>query len=711
MRTKSRQTVSERAPTNFDEVRRRFIRQNRELAKNNSNQSLKIRSLELEVSRLLGVNLDLREEIIRLHNEAHQATSGRVSEDAVGRFRMDLQAKLAELSGMVESMDILAHDRDGEVQIGQRGRKPVAGNWRERQPLSEVMRENLMPTITEDKQYPRRTLGADDIQAIRLSDHSSNESPELGPPPVAHFDYEDPVKQISPFRYQEESQLIEEEELSATVSVNLETRRKRRDGQPKLEIRRHSLLAQSPKKADVEPSTILRTGAKRKLADRDLDKPIRADAKDDFSFSRKPNAPSTKPVPEMKTLSSDGTEQLNAHGVDITATPPKLTRKVLGDKSVNMSPRKVSASTEKTGKPMLEKPERMQISRANSASTRKRRTSAIPQPSPPPEEVTTAIELAPPPKQPSFELPPKTPTVLDFFSPTPSEPSVTRAFEDIRAGTPPPGDLSTLSTTADGSTRPSRRARAAVNYAEPSLISKMRRPGKQMVDALTGLQDPKRAIMPASERRSDSANSMRIKAEPADDSNDTPIWKSLSQAREEVGEEQQHAASPLSAKSASSDPLAAPPGQKPYPVASSAALNTAGKSPSWSTTSLPPTTISHHLRREAPQHHPDPDPTNLNPNISLVTKTREGEDLEIYDFNESPSPASSMASLSGGRTGASHRRHSSVPKTAFSLSTVPGKGEGEGEGAVKVVESRAGSGPRVVARSERAASRRRSMML
>ena len=79
MRTKSK-PVKENPPANFDEVKRRFIRQNRELAKNNSSQSLRIRSLEVEVSKLLADNLDLREHILGLENELHNARTQATNE-------------------------------------------------------------------------------------------------------------------------------------------------------------------------------------------------------------------------------------------------------------------------------------------------------------------------------------------------------------------------------------------------------------------------------------------------------------------------------------------------------------------------------------------------------------------------------------------------------------------------------------------------------
>ena len=272
MRTKSK-VVMQRPPADYEEVKRRFIRQNRDLARNNSNQSLRIRSLELEVSRLLADNLELRERAFRIESDLSAARDN-VSGDAVRRLRDDLQAKIAELSGIVGGLDDAVGQKDGGLETTQtRERKPIEGQWRERQTLTEAMRDSQMPTIAEDKQYPRTTLGVDEMQAIRLSGHSSNGSPDLGPPPVAHFDYEDPVKHASPSTNRVLLNAADEDVLSG-LSVNLETRRKRKDGQPKLEIRRHSILSQSPEGTESEGSTMLRTGAKRKL---DTDSEPRSD--------------------------------------------------------------------------------------------------------------------------------------------------------------------------------------------------------------------------------------------------------------------------------------------------------------------------------------------------------------------------------------------------------------------------------------------------
>lgn len=72
MRTKSKPHNLPPA-ADFAEVKRRFTRQNRELAKNNSTQSLRNRSRELEVSKLLSDNPDLREQVLSSQNELYDA--------------------------------------------------------------------------------------------------------------------------------------------------------------------------------------------------------------------------------------------------------------------------------------------------------------------------------------------------------------------------------------------------------------------------------------------------------------------------------------------------------------------------------------------------------------------------------------------------------------------------------------------------------------
>jgi len=608
--------------------------------------------------------------------------------------------KIAELSGLVAEIEEVQPDDRKNAE-----RKPLQGNWRERQPLSEVMKESQMPTIAEDKLWPRRTLGEDAIQAIRLSDQSSTESPDLGPPPVASFDYEDPQKNTSPLVHKILPEPVilplasegETEETPVDLSTNLEMRRKRRDGQPKLQIRRRSLLPQSPAKGEGEGEvpSMLRTGAKRKLADREGDRAERLSMTSDFTFSRRLGEKDVKATEEPeKSTSEEPTVPRPA-----TQNP---TRRVLADKSVNMSPRKASQPDE-VEKDWINKP-------AANAPGRRRRISSIPLVIPSDETpVVPPTEVAPPAQLPQVPEPPPPQTPADprdLFSPNPSEPST--VHEPGRGDTPPPGDLS-LSFNATGA-RPSRRAarNGAVNYAEPSLISKMRRPDKKMVDAITGLQDPRRAMSGsagASEggrRTSAQLGAVLIKQEPIEDGD--VQWRDIPPAENITIERPSDAAgeSPLSRKSDVGEDV-------PSLSRSDTSLATSNEP------SAASATIS--ALMAASRKHREPAIANL-PRLSvrhssavgeIEATARKLEELDIYDFKNSSSPAASSDSgtasavrtlAAGSKTGTnvvgakSQRRHSSVLKPAEATEEI-------GRGAV----------PSRIERSERALSRRRSMII
>lgn len=116
------------------------------------------------------------------------------------------------------------------------------------------------------------------------------------------------------------------------------------------------------------------------------------------------------------------------------------------------------------------------------------------------------------------ELAPITPAPpqTDLFSPMDSQPSLRPDSRD----TPPPADLG---SQANEGGRPSRRQRAAVSYAEPSLRDKMRRPGKELVDAVA--TSAKASTHVTSNENSTKADStMFIQKE---DEPETAEWKKL----------------------------------------------------------------------------------------------------------------------------------------------------------------------------------------
>lgn len=286
----------------------------------------------------------------------------------------------------------------------------------------------------------RLLLQADAIRshrnsAIRLSDRS-DPSPDIGPPPVVHFDNEDPIKFDPLCREVDQPDYAEHDDQPtsdnddsppAKLSVNLETRRKRRDS--KVQLRRSSLLP--PDLDDDEQPQLTRTSAKRKLSVRDVeDDGEKRVMKDDFKFSRRSSIAADSRNIEPVTAPSDSLED--------TETPALLPeRKVLGNKSVNVSPRKPSRGVKGKGDPKKEdaplKPATKTSDRRKSRNPAKSVSIATTEP----ETIMRTIEIALPSElhlEEVEDLAPKTP-LPEFFSPTPSEPSTAR---DEGRDTPPP---------------------------------------------------------------------------------------------------------------------------------------------------------------------------------------------------------------------------------------------------------------------------------
>ncbi|KAI4719875.1 hypothetical protein E4T48_03926 [Aureobasidium sp. EXF-10727] len=459
-----------------DALKRRFVRQNRELARNNSAQCLRIRALECEVSRLLAENLDLREDIVHLQAQLNEPRS-HLDNSALVSVKDQLQAKLLEFGALVSELGQIQTTHSSIPQ--EKFSDP--SSWRPDVPAAILSGQApRMDGITEEASSPGGSLR----DTVRVSAHS-NPSPDIGPPPVVHFDNEDPIKfdplaadnEHTDYPEHNEQTTSDHESLPTNLSVNLETRRKRKDS--KVQLRRSSLL--SPDLDDDEQPQLTRTSAKRKLSMRDVEDDAEKRAvKDDFKFSRRSSIAADFTSTEPAALSTNALED-----VETPALLPE--RKVLGNKSVNVSPRKLSRGVKGKGdlkkedvplKPATKTTDRRKSKNPSAKSVSIAETE--------PETIMRTIEIALPSELASEEvedLAPKTP-LPEFFSPTPSEPSTAR---DEGRDTPPPSGLKSMSSgpaALNGASRPSRRARAAVNYAEPNLVSKMRRPTAAKADAV-----------------------------------------------------------------------------------------------------------------------------------------------------------------------------------------------------------------------------------
>lgn len=170
-------------------VKRKYKRQNRDIASVNSSQAVRIRSLENENSKLLAENLELREENLRLRSEIDNGKARRVTE-RVSVVKSQLEERLVEIGALISSLGEESPERKrsphlprqfGGLRSGSNPpRSPQEKKWDNMAPLSEdgtsperklPPRRNVaslsqdigspdgkLPPILENKYYPRRTL-------------------------------------------------------------------------------------------------------------------------------------------------------------------------------------------------------------------------------------------------------------------------------------------------------------------------------------------------------------------------------------------------------------------------------------------------------------------------------------------------------------------------------------------------------------------------
>ncbi|KAG9545149.1 hypothetical protein KCU79_g16633, partial [Aureobasidium melanogenum] len=423
-----------------DALKRRFVRQNRELAKNNSAQCLRIRALECEVSRLLAENLDLREDIVHLQAQLSESRP-RIDNSALVSVKDQLQAKLLEFGALVSEL--------GQIQINHpsipQDKSYDTSSWRPEVPAAILSGQApRMDGIAEEASSPGGSLRFSHTNVVRLSNHS-NQSPDIGPPPIVHFDNEDSIK-FDPlsaetdqpsYSEQDDHPTSDHESLPANLSVNLETRRKRKDS--KVQLRRSSLLPPDLDDDDDQPQ-LTRTSAKRKLSMRDVEDEVeKRVVKDDFKFSRRSSLAADFMNTEPVTAPAESLED--------TETPTLLPeRKVLGNKSVNVSPRKLSRGTKGKGDVKKEEaPLKPAVKATDRRKSKNPSTKSVTIATSEPETIMRTIEIALPSElavEEMEDLAPKTP-LPEFFSPTPSEPSTAR---DEGRDTPPPSGLKSMSS-------------------------------------------------------------------------------------------------------------------------------------------------------------------------------------------------------------------------------------------------------------------------
>ncbi|KAK8903722.1 hypothetical protein QC760_008184 [Botrytis cinerea] len=338
----------------------------------------------------------------------------------------------------------------------------------------------------------------------------TEDSPDIGPPPVSQFVDEDPVKidLAGKLAYERE----DEPRLDPIISTNLEQRKKRKDSMMASDIKRNG---RSELPAKRENTGTLKSGAKRKLSAREDEEQGSTNGNDidDFQFTR------VCPEERVKTKSAVSSAKENTKPLkDATSSralskdKPALapsTRKVLAAKSVNNSPKKGASSRNFSHDEI--KPGKLNLFKESLSKE-------VPSEERDMENIEPIQQTMQPPLQVfNMQAEPETPAPVDIFSLLSSHPSTNVRVES--RDTPPPSEMR---ESAEGQ-RPSRRARGSISYAEPNLRDKMRRPGKEFVNAVTS--DGKLRAIRADEEAGPTTIS-KIKAEPESED----AWKQLSTA-------------------------------------------------------------------------------------------------------------------------------------------------------------------------------------
>lgn len=118
-----------------------------------------------------------------------------------------------------------------------------------------------------------------------MLDGQDSQSPDIGPPPVSRFDSEEPIS-FHPGQATEHQLEEPTDDVEPPLSVNLETRKKRRESGPKLNIRRVSMFESPPENAEEGTAKPTKAGAKRKFSvQEDEDKTM--SKTEAFRFSRR----------------------------------------------------------------------------------------------------------------------------------------------------------------------------------------------------------------------------------------------------------------------------------------------------------------------------------------------------------------------------------------------------------------------------------------
>lgn len=470
----------------LETLRKKMLRQNRDLAKSNNVRALRIRELEGECALMLSENLELRSRILELEKQVEDNEARRIADHALA-IKAKLEAQLAEWASLLSGLGLEPPMKKQSPRIRKNIRQRMSFISNRPSPSQRRLRDiardiEEMGSISENRPSSRQSLNPEQIRALRFKADSA----ELESPSKQRITEQEPIKVDCPLR------------PASTKAEALSPLRKPMEPPVSLTspkaIKMASMPEPSPEKKKTEPishepKSITQPGTP---APEHVPAPIKTGSKRKFAQDASENNSSRQltnenALPRMVTEKMSIRERAGGKTLKELANIRKEAkdkpttagngRKPLAAKSTNddvSSPKKAANLT------AMDNVAAAKADLAKSKPLKERtRTKAK-------NDVTPSIKAVPaaevrPPTTASIgndlAMPVSEPVLMSPYSPEP-----TMGGDEPRGDTPPPADIS-----LDGETsRPSRRNRTTVSYAEPNLRDKMRRPTKELFDAVTG---------------------------------------------------------------------------------------------------------------------------------------------------------------------------------------------------------------------------------
>lgn len=347
--------------------------------------------------------------------------------------------------------------------------RPPRSNAQDLEALT--LQEGRLPPIAENKTYPRATLTAEEIMALCCTGQDAD-SPDIGPPPVSRFMDDNVAKAATPSKtVTPEVGMVNTAGSEATSSGQTAglSRPTPSSNAPALTPKDLTTAKMPPSTLTVARSELLKPSSKRKFG---------ASYDGQNLQSRQPL--SSKAVetslarPAQDISKGTSLRDREAGRKSIRDRPIQAPRKALAAKSTNqvlVSPKKNSktlAEEASDSKPRIAKEKPLFESERAKTGQEPARENPVDMPLPASIVDDVALYVNPP--------------HVDADLVTPDTPVRTESAGAGPSDTPPPADISTNGEAS----RPSRRARPAISYAEPNLRDKMRRPTKELFDAVAG---------------------------------------------------------------------------------------------------------------------------------------------------------------------------------------------------------------------------------